>query len=217
MVTGNPELSSSAIRDEILKIRGVMFAEVVLNDAAEIDEIHIVSGLERGAKQIARDIESLLMARYGIRVDHKAISIAQMDCVPPGESRANEPRLVCDGFGVSVLQNRVQFSVTLSRNDVRVEGFSASGIDAHARSRAMAEATLDAVHKCLSREGLFSVMDVKTITIADSPVQMVCLTDSTAPQGDFLIGTALMRDDQNQSIIRATLSAINRRLKLVEK
>ena len=67
------------MRDAICQIRGVLYAHLVFDAQGALQEIHVVSNTLRAPKQVARDIESLLLARFELRVDHKIISVAQME------------------------------------------------------------------------------------------------------------------------------------------
>lgn len=202
-----------AIREAILSIRGVLYTQVVF-DGNGLSEIHVVSGTARGAKQIARDIESLLLARFDLRVDHKIISVAQME-----EEKKADPedpvRLVCDGFGMTIFKNRVESNVQLSYLDEQYKGIATGSLDTHARSRVMVEATLDAVHKFMKKDDVFSLLEFKTVGAVDTSVVMVCLSASTVYSSDLLVGTAFLKGDPQKCIINATLDAINRKMSLL--
>src|SRR5690554_4190550 len=60
------------------KIESVVSCRIILGENEEIEEVHIVSNGLRSAKQIARDIQSVLIATYDIQTDYKKISIAQI-------------------------------------------------------------------------------------------------------------------------------------------
>lgn len=65
--------------DTIRQIREVMAVRVVAGSRGDIDEIHVLAGNGRGPKQIVRDIESSLIAQFGLSIDHKKISVAQVE------------------------------------------------------------------------------------------------------------------------------------------
>jgi hypothetical protein len=44
----------------------------------QLTEIHVLASTDRNPKQIARDIQSTLFAVYGVEIDHRIISIAQL-------------------------------------------------------------------------------------------------------------------------------------------
>lgn len=65
-----------SVEEFLDKIIGVMCSRLVVNESNKITEIHILSDNQRSVKQIIRDVEFLLIAKYNIKVDHKIISIA---------------------------------------------------------------------------------------------------------------------------------------------
>src|SRR5512135_2211535 len=69
---------------EINKLDGVTSCRV-LSTGIEIEEIHVISPLDRTPKKVVRDIESLLLVHFGIRIDHRKISIVQLgqSAAPP--------------------------------------------------------------------------------------------------------------------------------------
>src|SRR5690242_14798752 len=78
MVATPPIVDETLIEDLIRKVRGVMAVRVVQNNQNQIDEIHAVGSPGRSAKQMVRDIESMLYVRGGIRLDHRKISLVQI-------------------------------------------------------------------------------------------------------------------------------------------
>src|SRR4026209_28476 len=78
-------VGEAMIEDLVRKVRGVLAVRVVQNDQKQIDEIHAVGSPDRSAKQMVRDIESILFVRGGIRIDHRKISLVQIaDTGMPG-------------------------------------------------------------------------------------------------------------------------------------
>src|SRR6476660_6944012 len=77
------------IEELLSQVRGVMAVRVVLEEQGQIDELHIVGSPERSAKQMVRDIESLLYVRGGVRVDHRKISLVQIaeSAIQPAQVR----------------------------------------------------------------------------------------------------------------------------------
>lgn len=55
---------------------GVISARIVAGQSGAVEEIHVLTTDEVGAKQTVRNIESALIAHLGMRVSHKKISVA---------------------------------------------------------------------------------------------------------------------------------------------
>ena len=54
-----------------------------MDDRGGIAEVHVVASDEHPAKQVARDVGSLLLAKLGIPLDHRKISVAQVAADAP--------------------------------------------------------------------------------------------------------------------------------------
>ena len=78
MSAERPVIDVAKIEELLSQVRGVMAVRVVLEEQGQIDELHIVGSPGRSAKQMVRDIESLLFVRGGVRVDHRKISLVQI-------------------------------------------------------------------------------------------------------------------------------------------
>ncbi|MEJ2481532.1 MAG: hypothetical protein P8049_00005, partial [Gemmatimonadota bacterium] len=95
----------------LVELEGVGSLKIVPDGHGGIDEIHVLSSSSLGPKQIVRNIESALLAEFGLQVDHRKISIARVrgpeismaaraDATPgathPGQQTAAEPALSAD-------------------------------------------------------------------------------------------------------------------------
>jgi len=80
VVTGVNSMTQAQKSEEyqtlLNKLPGVVSSKVLLDENGHITDIHILADIGRGAKQIARDVQSALLTKYDIGVDHKIISIA---------------------------------------------------------------------------------------------------------------------------------------------
>ncbi len=79
MLRRDCEALARQLQQAIEQINGVTSARVLLDDTGDIAEIHLVGSSARKPKQIVRDTESLIYARFGIRVDYRKISLVQLD------------------------------------------------------------------------------------------------------------------------------------------
>lgn len=73
------EIKLTECENLIRRIRDVLAVNIVLGEQKEIDEIHVLAEDGRNAKQIVRDIETLMQVEYGIDLDHKKVSIVQLN------------------------------------------------------------------------------------------------------------------------------------------
>ena len=68
----------SRLEADLVKVPGVRSARVIGANGAPT-EIHIVSTSSRAPKQVVRDVQSLATAGFGIQIDHRIVSIVQLD------------------------------------------------------------------------------------------------------------------------------------------
>jgi hypothetical protein len=76
------------IEKNLLNINGVSNCRVI-GDNNNIDEIHIINQTSRSPKQIARDVESYIKTAFKINLNHKKISIVNLD-IPVDAEDTNE-------------------------------------------------------------------------------------------------------------------------------
>ena len=202
-----------AYQELLDKIPGVVNTKIVLNDNGAVDELNVLAGSSRSPKQLVRDIQSALMAKYGFAVDHRTISVAQIDTEMLGEKSC--PRLFCASVASSVADGRCSAHVTLKAGEEIYVGDSIGSSVLFTRNRIVATAVIEAVHQFLNRE-LFTVVDVKTTSIADRQAYLVAVA-MQGPQGsELLLGAVCDQNfDPNETIVKATLDAINRRLPML--
>ncbi len=55
---------------------GIIAARIVAGDTGAVDEIHLLTTAEVTPKQTVRNVESALIAHFGMRIDHRKISVA---------------------------------------------------------------------------------------------------------------------------------------------
>ena len=76
-----PESEWNIERAEALlnSLRGVLSARVVARPGGVIEEIHLLTEGDVPAKQSVRNVESALLAHFGLKIDHRKVSVAQTD------------------------------------------------------------------------------------------------------------------------------------------
>ena len=61
----------------LMELEGVGSLKIIPDGHGGIDEVHVLSASELNPKQIVRNIESALLAEFGMQIDHRKISIAR--------------------------------------------------------------------------------------------------------------------------------------------
>lgn len=67
------------VENLLLGLPGIKSLKLVPNGHGGVDEVHVVATNQIGAKQVVRNIESALLAEFGLQIDHRKISVAQVD------------------------------------------------------------------------------------------------------------------------------------------
>ena len=75
------ETHLAKLEQDLLRVPGVRSARVIGTDVPS--EIHIVTTSKRSPKQVVRDVQSLAAAGFGIPIDHRIVSVVQLDDSPP--------------------------------------------------------------------------------------------------------------------------------------
>jgi hypothetical protein len=195
---------------DLLKIQGVSSARVVGEE--EPSEIHVVASTVRPAKQIVRDVQSLANARFGIHIDHRIVSVVQLDEEPFGLAAQRRPaleRVVLaskgDGGWVKVALQWPGGEIT--------EGAGSAGATRAARARGATTALVQALDVVLKERG--ARLDVDHVVIGRVGPEDAVIVRATHQQGGsstILVGCAVVYDDVAGAAVRALLQAVNRKL-----
>ena len=82
--------------EELLSSRpGVISVRILETDGGGIGDVHVLTASDVSPKQTVRNVESALLAQFGLRVDHRKISVATTsDSGRARATRATGPTLV---------------------------------------------------------------------------------------------------------------------------
>jgi len=190
------------------KIPGVISSRIIADDS-DIREVHILADINRGPKQIVRDVQSVFLAKYNMSVDHRIISVAQVEGKGIG---IRDFRLNIDSVQLHSKQGKVEASVVMSREEQLFTGSAVGGNSAQGRLRVVADAALKAVHQFLNTDYVFVLSDVARVNLADRQAIVVSVLHFTDLGEEYLSGSAIIKKDDDIAIVKATLDAVNRRL-----
>lgn len=186
----------------ISQISGVIAARVV-PDGDGISEIHVMADASKNSKQVVRDVETAIMASTGSKIDRKIISVAQMSSahVPKQESRVASLNIEEDG-------KKLVVTVTIDVGDESYTG-SASGPRTSIQNlKTSALAVIDALEE--RTEGIFSVDDVRILTLAGKEFLICHITKSESSEEVSLIGSAELIGDPMKAAASAALDVMLR-------
>lgn len=198
---------------------GVIAARAVFNDDDEIVEIHVLSDLSKSPKQLVRDIQSASMAAFGLDIDYKLISIAQVnnDMVAPAVTIP--PRLVIRKIMIGLDSQSLETTVILGCGDKSYEGSSKGPLTARSRINAAASASIAALKKYLGPVYNLSLVDTQRVTMAGSECFVVALSYADINGENVRYGVAPINGPETevQAIVKAILSAVNRPISRPDK
>ncbi len=210
-----PSVSLIDVENIIAQVPGVAACKVKINDWGAIEEIHVIATLERNPKAMSRDIQSSLEARWGISVDHRKISIAQLTgldpTMPPQRVKVLNIDVIAD-----VSQGLMKVRVCLGPENDPETIYVGESRGAYGRTqvpRITAEATLNAVNQAIEEYLPFSFEEAGTIRLAGLDVAVVTVGYFMhRSDEEILVGAAAVKSDLPDAVVRATLDAINRRM-----
>ncbi|MFN7015886.1 MAG: hypothetical protein ACK4P5_01790 [Fimbriimonadales bacterium] len=202
--------STTQIESVLRELRGVCGARVIVDESGLIQEIHLLVEADRNPKQAVRDVESALLAHFGIHIDHRKVSVAQKGSA----SRLQDSmRLRWQDVQISHEGTRAVVTVVLERGGTVFRGVAVGVRSSTQIPRLVASATLRAVEAAHGLCERFGLEDVSTTTTVGGYPIAIVLVSAVRDQGeDLLVGSALIRQDALRAVGLATLDAVNRRV-----
>ena len=194
------------IEDLIKNLKSVINCRILLNENDTIKEVHIVANESRNAKQISRDVQSILATAYGMEMDYKKISIAQ---VKDTTQHHDERRMRIKSVERTSMHSKYFVKVTLEKDQETYIGECSGMNNATLCLRLTGEAAVLAIEQFLQEENIISLDDIKIIHIANIQTVVVALTVYSEDQSVEFCGSAILNHDSFDCVVRAVMDAIN--------
>ena len=214
----------------LLSLRDIVGADIRLeDDGRSLGEINILAEGNRPPKQIVRDVRSALRAEYQVDIDYRKISVAQrrdMDAdlntrnetaatvlTLPASLVEEEPlvtRLRFEGVTVGIDPMGCRVKVELSLDGREAIGEAQGANATRQLPLLVAEATLEALAKFVDPGATLSIADLKCIQLADEETVLVMVKLYKDRSEKTLTGSAVVAQSLQQSVVYATLNALNR-------
>lgn len=221
----NTAVSATSYVEYINKLPGVISSDVVL-DGDIVTEVHVLSDSSRTPKQLVRDIQSIFYARFHTKIDHKVVSVAQIDIPMPASTVAaataaasntpttvisSHPRLTIEEICLAKRQNETEVKIGLAFGGQHFICAQTCSNDKSDYYRSVAQATLGAVCQALDYSLNLTVLDVRLADIASETAVLVCVSQPVnVNNSNHFCGSAFVTDDRETAVVKATLNAINR-------
>lgn len=183
----------------------------IVSQGPDITELHVIGSAEKPAKQIVRDVQSMAMARFGVTIDRRVISVVQIRPHELGLSSGARVALV--KIGEFPKGTRTTIEVTLKQEDEEHIGSATGPAVPSARMRLVAEATIAAVELAFPTVPPIALEAISQTLVGTTEV-VVAVVVSAAERGseDVNVGSAIVTIDVDDASVKAILSALNRRL-----
>ncbi|MDQ1726171.1 MAG: hypothetical protein QOK14_216 [Frankiaceae bacterium] len=200
------------LEEALRRIPGVRAASVVTMHDATPTEVHILADRAKAPKQLVRDIQSLALASYDLDLDHRIVSVVQLD----DEDVAVEPdtessvRALVASVMTQTAGSDATVSVTIRTGGDEYTGTASGATSAGVRARLVARATLDALGELL---GTPAEVEQSSVLPVGGRLVAVSVIHLTTRQGELVLsGSAIVRNDEADAVARSVLDAVNRRL-----
>lgn len=212
----------------VTRIQGVVSCRISADETGVVTEIHVVTTSEKPPKLVARDVESCLKVTLGMNVDHRKISVVRVDPSKTVQTPADERGEVAEGnvlrfpveeypsrfefqsVNLFMSQESIQAEVELVRDRMEVLGNAVTSNLSVSPLRIVGEATLKAVGELLDESVRLGLGDVQEIYLGDAPAVVVRVDVARHREIKSLAGCALFSGNINQTVVFATLDAVNR-------
>lgn len=212
----------------VTRVQGVSSCRISTDETGVITEIHVVSTSQKPEKLVARDVESCLKVMLGMNVDHRKISVVLVDASTktqdPAEEKADPAAEKIVQFPVEEYASRFEFQsvnlfmsheaiqaeVELVRDRLEVLGNAATTNLAVSPLEVVGEATLKAVSELLDDSVRLGLSDVQELRLGDMTAVVVRVDLYRHRERKSLAGCAFFSGNINQTVVFATLDAVNR-------
>ncbi len=200
-------------------VQGVSSCRIRIDGSGQVSEVHVVSRAGKSPKLVARDVEGILKAEMDLDVDYKKIGVVVLDAeheapadIAPEEFPILEHASRFAFVSVNVVSTRagLRAEVELSRESAEAFGSSESENPSSNALTVIAEATLRAVSEFLDDDIRLCLGGLLKVSLAGDDAILVRVDIIGARHSKTLAGSSMVAGNEAQSVVFATLDAINR-------
>lgn len=215
--------------DLLRTLESVVSARIDADQSGGIEAIHVLVTGELKPKNVVRNIESALAAHFGLRVDHRKVSVATtvkrpqvVAAVEAGGSEEGVEGEAVRGAGrgrslyfedIEIRGSRLKgmvCRVTLRHRDRQCVGEAEGADGGRARVELAARAALAAVGMSDANGRQFVLEGVKVVQAFEHEVVLVGVVVRQGRHGTFLVGSCAVRESEEAAGVMAVLDATNR-------
>jgi hypothetical protein len=210
------------LEDELCRLSGVHAVRIVGDRSGRPTEVHVLADPSKPAKQVVRDVRAVAQTVFGIELDHRIVSVAQLNTneqnTPTGiELPRSEARARVGSINIEAVGLRAQVRVVLVDNDRELTGYAEGSVASAARPQLVAAAALDAVRQGEPAAEAIHITSAEISRVGSNRVAVVTVVYVDPPSELVVSGSAVVRRDRDDAVARALLDATNRRLARAER
>jgi hypothetical protein len=161
--------------------------------------------------QVASKVGRLLRERFGLGVDADQVQLIE-DATTPDVPAQSGKRPIISRMQLVSSGLEVTATVSLSYREATVKGEATGTATQSGVQRAVATATMRAIEDLIGGKARFELEHVEVSRSGRDRTALVSVTMVSGSGTDRLTGSAVVREDARQAVIRAALDAVNRRL-----
>jgi hypothetical protein len=195
------------VEQQVTSIPGVLAVRLVPGFDREVDELHVVTSPERSPKATVRDVQTVLLARCGVNIDHRVISVVQLDerqVLPAaGRVRLLQVGTVQSGKGLVA-------EVSLAFDDEEARGSADGAATTAGYVRSVARATLAAFNDLIATDITLELRDAAIVAVGGQQLAVTVIELRDGRGEELRTGTALVREPAADAVARSVLAALNR-------
>jgi hypothetical protein len=216
------------VEAELSKIPEVTAVRLVTDQFDRPVEVHVLATPAKHPKQVVRDIQSVAKVSFDMELDHRVISVVQLEngnlpeSMQAGGAMATtapgleDDRITVAGVGTTRNGLRCTANVILRRGDTEEVGAAEGTVASGNTNVLVARATLDALVRLDPRAERLDVEAAALQNLGSRPFATASIVLLNPPYEEVLLGSAPVRAaGAEDAVARAVLDATNRRLSFV--
>ncbi len=203
-------INEKDLKSLICMMPDVLSCKIVMEEE-NLQEIHVLCPTGKNIKQIVRDIQSAINAKFDIVIDYKIISVAQIDI-----DEFKDNRIKISGITVMNIDNTFKAIVNLESENKNYQGHSVKIKSTTNKYKAIAEATILAVEEYIHTKDIFYLEGIEKKKIAGEEVFLALIGCAYKNSNNLFSGCCLIKNDENDAIAKSVLDAINRKITAID-
>lgn len=223
------DVDLSEIEKELSRIPEVTAVRLVTDQFDRPVEVHVLATPAKHPKQLVRDIQSVAKVAFDMELDHRVISVVQLDngnlpeamqgggvATATATDGLDDDRITVSTVSTSRHGLRCTAKVGLRRGEIEEIGEADGTVASGNINVLVARATLDALSRHDPRAGRLDIEAAALQHLGTRSFATASIVLLNPPYEEVLLGSAPVRAaGPEDAIARAVLDATNRRLSFV--